>query len=300
VIGYVVRRLLLLIPTAFLALSFLFFLFFLLPGDPATLLAGGGNRTVDKGVVERINERYGLDDPVLVQFKDYWTRTVQWDLGESFLNRRSVNEILGEKAVASLRLGIWAVLIEVVVGIGVGLLSAIRRYSVQDTVTTVLTAAAAAIPVFVLGFVLQQVFAVQPFKHDWPDWARLRVQGIGPNSWAFFFIPTGEQWRYLVLPAVTLASVSTALATRMIRGSMLEVLGTDYMRTARSKGLRERSVVLRHGLRNALIPVVTLIGIDFGTVIGSAILTETVFNWPGSARRSRRRSAPGTCRWSSG
>jgi oligopeptide transport system permease protein len=265
VIGYIIRRLLLLIPTVFLALSFLFFLFFLLPGDPAELLAGGGNRTVNEGVVDRINERYGLDEPVLVQFKDYWTRTLQWDLGESFLNRRSVNEILGERAIASLRLGIWAIIIEVVVGISVGLLSAIRRYSIQDTVTTVLTAAAAAIPVFVLGFVLQQVFAVQPFKNDWPDWARLKVQGIGPDSWALGFIPTGEQWRYLVLPAFTLASVSTALATR----------------TARAKGLRERSVVLRHGLRNALIPVVTLIGIDFGTVVGSAILTETVFNWPG-------------------
>ena len=280
-ISYLVRRIALLVPTVFLALSFLFFLFFLLPGDPAKLLAGGGTRTVDEGVVERINERYGLDDPIFVQFKDYWTRTVQWDLGESFLNGRSVNNILGERAVASLRLGIWAILIEIVVGVGVGLLSAIRRYSMSDKVTTVVTAAAAAVPVFVLGFVLQQLFAVQPFKQDWPEWARLKVQGIGPDSWAFFFIPTGEQWRYLVLPAVTLASVSTALATRMMRGSMLEVLRADYMRTARAKGLKERSVVLRHGLRNALIPVVTLIGIDFGTVIGAAILTETVFNWPG-------------------
>ncbi len=280
-IGYVLRRLALLVPTVFLALSFLFLLFFLLPGDPAKLLAGGGNRTPDEGVVERINERYGLDDPIAVQFKDYWTRTVQWDLGESFLNGRSVNEILGERAVASVRLGIWAVLIEVVVGVGVGLLSAMRRYSISDKVTTVVTAAAAAIPVFVLGFVLQQIFAVQPFKQGWPEWARLKVQGIGPNTWTLFFIPTGEQWRYLVLPAVTLACVSTALATRMMRGSMLEVLRADYMRTARAKGLRNRSVVLRHGLRNALIPVVTLIGIDFGTVIGSAILTETVFNWPG-------------------
>ncbi|MCI3948222.1 MAG: oppB 2 [Acidimicrobiales bacterium] len=280
-IGYLVRRVALLVPTVFLALSFLFFLFFLLPGDPATLLAGGGTRTVDEGVVERINERYGLDDPILVQFKDYWTRTVQWDLGDSFLNNRSVNEILGERAVASVRLGIWAILIEVVVGISVGLLSAIRRYSFRDRVTTILTAAAAAIPVFVLGFVLQQLFAVIPFKQDWPEWARLKVQGIGPDTWTLFFIPTGEQWRYLVLPALTLASVSTALATRMMRGSMLEVLRADYMRTARAKGLRERSVVLRHGLRNALIPVVTLIGIDFGTVIGASILTETVFNWPG-------------------
>jgi ABC-type dipeptide/oligopeptide/nickel transport system permease component len=281
VIGYVVRRLALLVPTVFLALSFLFFLFFLLPGDPAELLAGGGTRTVDPGVVSRIEERYGLDDPILEQFKDYWSRTIRWDLGESFLNGRSVNDILGERAVASLRLGIWAILIEVVVGVSVGLLSAIRRYSLSDRLTTVVTAAAAAIPVFVLGFVLQQLFAVQPFKQGWPEWAQLKVQGIGPDTWTLFFIPTGEQWRYLVLPAITLASVSTALATRMMRGSMLEVLRADYMRTARAKGLRERSVVLRHGLRNALIPVVTLIGIDFGTVVGSAILTETVFNWPG-------------------
>jgi len=281
VISYLIRRMALLVPTVFLALSFLFFLFLVLPGDPAKLLAGGGSRTVDPGVVERINERYGLDEPVLVQFKDYWSRTARWDLGESFLNGRSVNEILGERIVASLRLGIWAIIIEIVVGISVGLLSAIRRYSLSDKVTTFATAAAAAIPVFVLGFVLQQLFAVQPFKQGWPEWARLKVQGIGPDTWTLFFIPTGEQWRYLVLPAVTLASVSTALATRMMRGSMLEVLRADYMRTARAKGLRERSVVLRHGLRNALIPVVTLIGIDFGTVIGSAILTETVFNWPG-------------------
>lgn len=280
-IGYVVRRLFLLVPTVFGALSFLFFLFFLLPGDPATLLAGGGDRTVDAGVIERIEERYGFDDSVPVQFANYWKRTVQWDLGESYLNRRSVNEILGQRAVASVRLGIWAVIIEVIVGISIGLLSAIRRYSFADKATTIITAGASAVPVFVLGFLFQQLFAVTPFKLGWPEWARLRVQGIGPNSWAFFFIPTGEQWRYLILPAIALASVSTALAARMMRGSMLEVLGADFMRTARAKGLRERAVIMRHGLRNALIPVVTLIGIDFGVVIGAAILTETTFNWPG-------------------
>jgi ABC-type dipeptide/oligopeptide/nickel transport system permease component len=279
--SFIIRRVLLLIPTVIGALSFLFFLFFLLPGDPATLIAGGGDRTIDPGVIERIQARYGFDQPILVQFAEYWARTLQWDLGESFLNRRSVNDILGERAVASLRLAIWAIIIEIVIGITVGLISAVKRYSIADSLTTVGTAAAAAIPVFVLGFVLQRALAVTPFQNDWPEWARLRVQGIGPDTWAFFFIPTGEQWRYLVLPALTLASVSTALAARMMRGSMLEVLGSDYMRTARAKGLGERQVVLKHGLRNALIPVVTLIGIDFGTVMGSAILTETVFNWPG-------------------
>jgi oligopeptide transport system permease protein len=279
--SYTIRRILLIIPTVFLALSFLFFLFFTLPGDPVTLIAGGGERTIDPGVLERVEERYGFDDPVPVQFANYWKRTIQWDLGESYLNRRSVNEILGDKSVNSMRLAIWAIIIEIVVGIAVGLVSAIRRYSIADRMTTIVTAGASAIPVFVLGFLLQYGFAVIPNKEDWPEWLALRTSQLGPDSWSFFFIPTGEQWRYLVLPAVTLASVSTALAARMTRGSMLEVMRADYMRTARAKGLRERDVVARHGLRNAMLPVVTLIGIDFGTVIGAAVLTETVFSWPG-------------------
>ena len=279
--SYIFRRILLIIPTVFLALSFLFFLFFTLPGDPVNLIAGGGERTIQPEVLERIEERYGFDDPVPTQFVNYWKRTITWDLGDSYLNRRSVNEILGEKAVNSLRLSIWAVIIEVVVGISVGLLSAIRRYSIADRLTTIATAAASAVPVFVLGFILQYGLAVIPNKEDWPDWLALRTSRLGPDSWAFFFIPTGEQWRFLILPAVTLASVSTALAARMTRGSMLEVMRADYMRTARAKGLRERTVVARHGLRNAMLPVITLIGIDFGTVIGAAVLTETVFSWPG-------------------
>jgi oligopeptide transport system permease protein len=279
--SYIIRRLLLIIPTVFVALSFLFGIFFLLPGDPASLIAGGGNRTVDEGVKERIEQRYGLDDPIPVQFVNYWKRTLQWDLGESYLNRRSVNEILGEKAVNSIRLGIWAIIIEIIVGISVGLLAAIRRYSIADRITTVVTAGASAIPVFVLAFLLQYLFAVQPNKLGWPEWSQLRTSTMGPDTWTFFFIPTGEQWRYLILPAVTLASVSTALLARMTRGSMLEVLRADYMRTARAKGLGDRDVIVKHGVRNAMLPVVTLIGIDFGTVIGVAILTETAFSWPG-------------------
>ena len=141
--------------------------------------------------------------------------------------------------------------------------------------------AAAAIPAFVLGYLLQYAFAVTPEKRGWPNFFQLKTSRLGPDSWFLFFIPTQDQWRYTILPAITLACVSTALAARMMRGSMLEVLRADYMRTARSKGLAERSVIFRHGLRNALIPVVTLIGIDFGTVIGAAVLTETVFSWPG-------------------
>jgi ABC-type dipeptide/oligopeptide/nickel transport system permease component len=281
--SYLIRRILLIIPTVFVAISFLFVLFFTLPGDPVTLLAGGADKVPDETTLQQVRERYGFDDPLYVQFGDYWKRTVQWDLGESFQTNRSVNEIFGDRAVASVRLAIWAIIIEIIFGISIGILSAIRRYSFSDRLTTIATATASAIPVFVLGFLLQYFFAVLPGPNywNWPEWAQLRTSFIGPDTWTLFFIPTGEQWRYLILPAVTLASVSTALAARMTRGSMLEVMRADYMRTAKAKGLRERDVVLRHGLRNAMLPVVTLIGIDFGTVIGSAVLTETAFSWPG-------------------
>jgi ABC-type dipeptide/oligopeptide/nickel transport system permease component len=283
--GFIVRRVLQIIPTVFVAISFLFLLFFVLPGDPANLIVGGGTRTIDPEVIERAKERYGLNDPLWVQFKDYWVRLLHWDLGESFANRRSVNDILYERAPRSIRLAIWATLIEICVGISVGLISAVKRYSRTDKATTIFTTAASAIPVFVLGFALQYLFAVVPNKRGWPEWTHLRTSGLGPDTWTAFFIPIGEQWRYLILPAITLAAVSTALAARMMRGSMLDVLQADYIRTARSKGLSERSVVLRHGMRNALIPVVTLIGIDFGTVIGAAVLTETVYSWPGIGSR---------------
>lgn len=284
--SYIIRRLLLVIPTVFFALSFLFLLFFVLPGDPAELLAGGGDRVPNPIRVEQVTERYGLDKPLWQQFTDYWGRTLRWDLGESYENGRSVNAILGDKAKNSIRLAFWAFGIEIVVGITVGIISAIRRYSLLDKATTVVTSILSAIPVFVLGFVFQYFLVVYPNKQGLPEWMRLRTSGIGPpgnpdGSWFLFFIPTGEGWRYLILPAITLACVSTALAARMTRGSMLEVLRADYMRTARAKGLGERDVVVKHGLRNAMLPVVTLLGIDIGTAIGAAVLTETVFNWPG-------------------
>ncbi len=280
-LSYTIRRLLVTVPTVLGALTFLFFLYFLLPGDPAKLIAGGSEKAVNEQVLKNVEARYGFDRPIPTQYGDYLGRTVTGDLGESYLTRENVSDVVKDRSVNSVRLAIWAVIIEVIVGIGVGLWSAMRRYSFSDKFTTVFTAAASAIPAFVLGFVLQQIFAVRPVKADWPAWATLKVQGIGPDTWTFFFIPTGEQWRYLILPAITLASVSTALAARMMRGSMLEVNQADYMRTARAKGLRQRDIVVKHGLRNALIPVVTLIGIDFGTVLGAAVLTETVFNWPG-------------------
>jgi peptide/nickel transport system permease protein len=284
--SYIIRRLLIIIPTVFIAISFLFFLFYALPGDPATLIAGGAQRNPNPLQIQQIKERYGLDDPIFVQFFHYWKNVLSGNLGESFQRGQSVNSIIADKAPNSMRLAMWAFLIEITFGISIGLYSAIRRYSFADKLTTVGTAALSAVPVFVLGFILQYMFAVYPNKHNWPEWMRLRTSGISAprtdEQWFLFFIPTGpDQWRYLVLPAITLACVSTALAARMMRGSMLETLGSDYMRTAKAKGLGERQIVLRHGLRNAMLPVITLLGIDLGVLIGAAVLTETVFSWPG-------------------
>lgn len=284
--AYIIRRILIIIPTIFLAISFLFFVFYVLPGDPATLIAGGAERNPNPIQIQQINERYGLDDPIFTQFFNYWKDVLSFDLGTSFQRNQSVNDILIDKAPNSIRLGVWAFTLEVIVGLSIGLFSAIRRYSLADKLTTIFTAVASAIPVFVSGFILQYVFAVVPNKYDWPSWMQLRTSGISAprtdETWFLFFVPSGpDQWRYLVLPTIALAGVSTALAARMMRGSMLEVLGADYMRTAKAKGLNERQVISRHGLRNAMLPVITLLGLDLGTVVGAAVLTETVFNWPG-------------------
>ncbi len=279
---YVLRRLLVAIPVVWAALTLLFGLFFIVPGDPVDLIAGaGGSRAVSEEVRANVEARYGLDKPWYSQYTAYWGRTLSGDLGESYASRRSVGSIVADTARASARLAIWAILFQVLIGVTAGVLSAVRRYSFGDALTTVSTAAVSAVPVFVLGYLFQHVFGIVPQQHGFPEWLRLPVQGIGPDTWTFFLIPTGEQWRYLILPVITLASVSTALVARLTRTTMLEVGRTDFVRAARAKGLSERRVVFRHGLRNALIPVVTLVGLNLADLMGSAILTETVFNWPG-------------------
>ena len=276
---YIFRRTLLVIPVVFGAISLLFLAFFVVPGDPVETMAG--ERSVTPQIRQNIEEKLGLDQPWYVQYGRYWNRLLHGDLGESYRSNRDVSEILGDTAPASLRLAFWAVVVEIVIGIAAGLLSAVKRYSFLDAFTTVTTTMVLAVPVFVLGYLLIYMFGVYTFQKGFPEWARLPVQGIGPNRWALFFIPLGDQWRYLLMPTIALASVQTALVARMTRGSMLEVMRADYMRTAAAGGLMRRTILLRHGLKNAMIPVITLIGLDLASLIGSAILTETVFNWPG-------------------
>jgi ABC-type dipeptide/oligopeptide/nickel transport system permease component len=286
VFTFFVRRLLVTIPVIFCTLSLLFLLFFVIPGDPVERMAGGGDgRNVSATLRRNVERKYGFDKSKPEQFVRFWQRLGTGDLGTSYKSNTEVSTIVGRTAVASARLAFWAILIEIFIGIGAGVLSAVRRYSFLDGLTTITTAAMSAIPVFVLAYLLQLGLGVFTHQHDWPGWTRFPVQGIGPDTWALGVIPTGDQWKYLILPAITLASVSTALVTRLTRTTMLEVVRADYLRTARAKGLLERQVILRHGLRNAMIPVVTYIGIDFATLMGAAVLTETVYAWPGMGSR---------------
>lgn len=299
-IGYALRRLLLVLPVVLGAVTILFAAFFVLPGGStktAELLAGGGTgRSVKPEILANVKKQNGLDQPIVVQYGRYLKHLAQGDLGTSYRTNRSVNEMLKQFAPASLRLAFWALAIEALIGIAAGILSAVRKYSFLDGVVTVLTTLALAVPVFVLGYLLQLSFAVYPNQHSLPQWLRLEPQRIGPNHWYLGIIPAGDQWRYLIMPAVALACVGTAVVARLTRSTMLEVGEADFIRTARAKGLTERKVVFKHTLRNALIPVVTLIGLDLGTLIGSAVLTETVFSWPGIgsaiADAARGRDAP--------
>jgi len=280
-ITFLVRRLFQLLFVLWGTVTLMFFLFFLLPDDPANLIAGGANRTVDEQVIQNVREKYSLDKPVIVQYGNYLKGVVTFDFGTSFRTGDSVTSIMAEKAPTSLRLAFWAIMIEATVGIGVGVLAAVKKYSFADTFTTLATAIVSATPVFVLAYLITQVTGVYAFQHGWPDWARLPVQGFGPDKWYLGVIPAPEQVQYLILPAVVLAAVSTVVVTRLTRTTMLEVGRADFIRTARAKGMRERDVTAHHALRNAMIPVITFIGIDFGTLVGFAILTETVFNLQG-------------------
>jgi ABC-type dipeptide/oligopeptide/nickel transport system permease component len=275
---YCVRRVVLVVPVVWAVMTLLFLAFFVVPGD--TVEAMAGDRAVTPAVRENIEAKLGLDRPWYVQYGRYWKRIATGDLGQSYQSFRSVNDVVKESSPASLRLAFWALAIQAVVGIGVGVVAAVKRSSILDALATLSTAMLVALPAFVLGYLLQLLLGVYAFEKDLPGWARFPVQGIGADTWSLGVLPTGGQWRHLLLPAVTLAATSTAVVARMTRTTMAEVLGADYVRTAVAKGLRRRQVT-GHALKNAAVPVMTFIGVNLGGLIGSAILTETVFNWPG-------------------
>lgn len=257
---YIVRRLLLTIPVVFGVSLIVFSIIRLIPGDPARALAGV-NATPE--YIQQIRDRYGLDDPIHVQYGRFMKGLVTGDLGTSTFSRRPVTTEIGERFPRTLTLASISLLISTIVGVSAGIVSATRRNSLFDNVSMFVALVGVAAPVFWMALMLQLLFAVQL------RW--LPATGMGGI-------------RHLILPAITLGMASAALMARITRSSMLDVLKQDFITTARAKGLAERVVVYKHALKNALIPVVTVLGLQFGILLGGAVLTETVFAWPGVGR----------------
>ncbi|MEZ4621789.1 MAG: ABC transporter permease [Caldilineaceae bacterium] len=258
--AYIRRRLLQSVVVVWGVSVLVFFLLRLAPGDPVTLLL------VESASPEQIAEaraKWGLDKPIPVQYAVFLGRALRGDLGNSLFFQQPAIEVLMERMPATLQLSAAALLFSLSVAIPVGLLSALKRDTFWDYLGTGLAMIGQAIPPYWLGIMLILVFSV----------------GLG-------WLPTSGRGTpfHLVLPAITLGSVLMALITRLVRSGMLDVLSEDYVRTARAKGLRERTVIVRHALRNILIPLVTVIGLQLGALFGGAVITESIFAWPGVGR----------------
>lgn len=268
--AYILRRLALMIPVAFLVTIGVFVLVRISPADPVVLFAGEER---DPAVLASIRQQLGLDQPLPVQYVAWLGHLAQGDLGRSFQTHQRVLEAITERLPATLELGFAALLISVTLALLIGIISAVKRNSVVDLLSTSITLAGVSFPNFFLGIVLILLFAYVVPGHIFP-----------PGGYIPATQDLSDNLRRLVLPAITLASASLAVNLRQVRSSLLDVFGHEYMRTARAKGLRERTVITRHALKNALIPVVTLVGIQVGAIIEGAFITETIFFWPGIGR----------------
>lgn len=262
------RRILITLPVLWVVVSVVFLLIHLVPGDPIVQMLGEGATSADIGA---LRHAYGLDAPLGEQYLRYWHGVVRADLGQSLRLHDSVIHLVVERYPYTLTLTLAAMLIGVMVSVPAGVYSALHRGRWQDRVLGVVSLGGLSFPNFALGPILILLFSIKL------GWLPVSTAGTGGIFSAGFLT-------YLVLPAVTLGSGLAAVLTRMVRTAMLEELGQDYIRTARAKGLPERQVVYRHALRNALIPVLTVLGLQFGSLLSGAIVTETIFSWPGIGR----------------
>ena len=265
---YIVRRILQMIPVFFGVTLLLFILTVVVPGDPITLRTG--EKAMSPEIQAALRREYGFDQPLWKQYTIYMNKLFHGDLGQSYQQGRDVTAIYKNFYPNTVKLAVTALAIEIIMGLTAGIISAVKKYSLTDVLVTLSTSILVALPVFWLGMLLQELFAIK-FK----DWGLPHLPVSGMTSEQF------PEWAHLILPAFTLAAISTAYAARIMRSQLLEVLGQDYIRTAVAKGYAAGAVLRRHALKNALIPVVTYIGLDFGALMSGAILTETIFNWPG-------------------
>ena len=262
---YLVQRLLGMAVGMFIVVTVVFLIVRVTPGDPAAIMLGPDATAAE---VAALRDELGLNQPILVQYVLYLGQMLRGDLGQSIFLDMPVLAALGDRAEPTLFLTLFAILIAAVIAVPIGILAAYRRGSAFDQVVATIAMMSASIPSFWLGLMAQQMIAVKL--------GLLPVAGYGPPGAGFL-----DRMQHLLLPAAVLGVVSSALILRFTRASMLDVLNDDYVRTARAKGLSEFTVVMKHAFKNALIPVITILGITFAMLISGAVVTENVFNLPG-------------------
>lgn len=266
---YIIRRLLQTIPVLIGVTILVFSLMHLVPGDPAQIVAGEG---ASEQTVENIRERLGLNESIPVQYGNFLGSALQGDLGSSIRSGRPVMEEISSRFWVTFELAFYSTIVAVFLGLIAGIVSAVRHYTWADTSIMVVALFGLSMPNFWFGLLLIQWFAIGNWMPESLDFLKMR-----PSGW-------GDSWRQIILPVLTLGTGGAAIIARMTRSSMLEVIGQDYIRTARAKGVSERLVTYRHALKNALIPVVTVVGLEFGGFLGGAVLTETIFAINGMGR----------------
>ena len=266
-IKYIIRRLLQTIPVLIGVSILVFSLMHLIPGDAAQIMAG---EAASEETVEQMREKLGLNQPLYQQYFTYISNAVQGDLGNSVRSGRPVMDEIQARFWVTAELAFYATVLAVFIGLIAGIVSAVRHYTFADVSIMIVALFGLSMPNFWMGLVLIQWFAI---GGDWlPELMKMR-----PSGW-------GDSWRQIILPVITLGTGGAAIIARMTRSSMLEVIGQDYIRTARAKGLSDRIVTYRHALKNALIPVITVVGLEFGAFLGGAVITETIFAINGMGR----------------
>ena len=257
---YILKRLAMLIPVLLGVSIVSFSLLQIVPGDPAVLLAG---EDANPEFIQAVRKEYGFDQPLYIQYFRFISRAVRGDFGISIRNREPVINLLKQRFAFTVQLSFLSILVAGAIGLVAGVISATRQYSIFDTLSMVGALFGISMPIFWLGLLLMLIFSVQ-----------LRWLPAGGSG----------EIRHLILPAIALGAASAAVIARMTRASMLEIIRQDFIRTARANGLRETIVIYKHALKNAMIPVVTVFGLEFGYMLGGAVLTETVFSLPGIGR----------------
>lgn len=263
----ILTRLALTLPVVWLVVSLVFLLIHLVPGDPIQMMLGDGATPAD---ISALRHQYGFDQPLGVQYARYWAGVMQGDLGQSIRMHDSVGHLIEQRYPYTLGLTLSSLGFGLLLALPAGIVAAVRRGKWLDQVLSVVSLFGLSVPAIALGPVLILVFSI---ALGW-----LPVSGANPTG------ANSIDWRYLVLPSIAMGASLAAILTRMVRTAMLEELGQDYIRTARAKGLSETAVVWRHALPNALVPIVTVVGLQFGALLAGAIVTETIFSWPGLGR----------------